>query len=252
MPISLENEVRPGLPVVKRTTLGEVFVGAVVAVEQRDRQKKDNITGAMAPMLKPDGRPSQELVITCLTMPGTTSPVGLGDDQHFAAEAELVRVILKGKAFGNWIDGKKALGRPVRVGDVLTQKTEFAQAYTHEGQLIGDQITDQGALNNIPRGRSVGIYGSLTLQAPAAGSPWIAKAEEAYHELKAAKENFIVAETDLFSAGSSTSQASVMQQPVKPATISDAAWSEMDAATKAAVAKTMSDPWGGSDDSPPF
>lgn len=196
MPIALEDEVKPGLPVVKRNALGEVFVGAIVRTEQRDRQKKDDATGMMVSVLKPNGKPSQELVVTCLTLPGTTSMVGLGDDQHTASESELVRVILKGKAFGDWIESKKELGRPVQVGDVLTQKTEYAQAYDAQGNPVGGQIIDQGTLNALPRGRSVGIYGTLSVRAPQAGSPWVASAEAAYHSLSApAASGGIVAET---------------------------------------------------------
>lgn len=185
MPIALEDDVKPGLPVVKRTALGEVFVGAVVRTEQRDRQKKDDATGMMAPLLKANGKAAQELVVTCLTLPGTTSMVGLGDDQHAATETELVRVILKGKAFGDWIESKRDLGRPVQVGDVLTQRTEHAQAYDAQGNPVGGQITDQATLNALPRGKSVGIYGSLTVRAPQPGSPWVARAEDAYHSLMA-------------------------------------------------------------------
>lgn len=192
MPIDLEDEVRPGLPVVKRTALGETYVGAVVRVEQRDRQRKDDATGLMAPMLKPNGRPSQELVVTCLTMPGTTSSVGLGEDQHPATEQELVRVILRGKAFGDWIEHKRELGRPVQVGDVLTQQTEYAQAYDAQGNPTGGQITNQATLNALPRGRSVGIYGTLTLR-PGSGE-WVAMAEEAYGSLAAPVARTIAAE----------------------------------------------------------
>lgn len=184
MGISLEEERKPGLPVVKRTALGQTFNGAVVRVQQRDRQKKDEVTGEMMPILKPGGKARQELVVTCLTLPGTTAPVGLGDDEHIAGEAELVRLILKGKAFGDWIESKAALGRPVQVGDIVCQMTDRAQVYDAKGNPSGAEITDQATVDAVPRGRTIGIYGPITLRAPKDGSEWVARAEEAYHALR--------------------------------------------------------------------
>lgn len=183
MGIALEGERKPGLPVVKRTALGEKFYGAVVKVEQRDRLKRDD-TGAMVAITKTDGRARQELVVTCLTLPGTTASVALGDDEHVPEPESLVRLILKGKAFGDWIENKTALKRPVQVGDVVTQITDRAQVYDANGNPSGAEITDQAALTDVPRSRSVGIYGPVTLRAPKDNSPWTPKAEAAYHSLQ--------------------------------------------------------------------
>lgn len=184
MGIALEGERKPGLPVVKRTALGEKFFGAVVKVEQRDRLKKNETTGQMEPVMKAGGKAKQELVLTCLTLPGTTASAGLGDNEFVPEAGQLVRLILKGKAFGDWIESKAALGRPVEVGDVVTQVTDRAQAYDAQGNPTGNEITDQATLNALPRGRSVGIYGPITVRAPKEGSEWVTKAEEAYHSLR--------------------------------------------------------------------
>lgn len=200
MAIQLEDEVKPGFPVVKRTALGQKFFGAVVKVEQRDRLKKDEATGAMTKMLKPGtDKARQELVVTCVVLPGTTAPVGLGDDEHDATEGEIVRLILRGKAFGDWIETKAELGRPIQVGDVVTQATEYAQVYDAQGNATGSQITDQATLNAVPRGKSVGIYGDLSVRAPKPNSRWITVAEEAYYSLQtpiAAEETSAAASSD--------------------------------------------------------
>jgi hypothetical protein len=193
MGIALENERKAGLPVVKRTAIGQKFFGAIVRVETRDRLRKDEATGAMVPVLKAGGKTRQELVLTCLALPGTTAPVGLGDDEHVPAEGELARLILKGKAFSDWISTKAELGRPVEVGDVVTQVTDRAQVYDAQGNPSGAEITDQAAVNAVPRGRSVGIYGPISVRAAKDGSPWVAKAEAAYHSLQTP----IAAESDL-------------------------------------------------------
>jgi hypothetical protein len=184
MAIPLEGERKAALPVVKRTALGEKFFGAVVMVQQRDRLKKDDATGQMVPVTKTTGKARQELVVTCITLPGTTASVGLGEDEHVPETAELVRLILKGKAFGDWIENKKALGRTVQVGDIVKQVTDRAQVYDAQGNPSGAEITDQAALNAVPRGRSVGVYGPVTLNAPKEDSEWVMKAEAAYHRLQ--------------------------------------------------------------------
>jgi hypothetical protein len=183
MAIQLEPERKAGLPVVKRTALGQKFFGAVIKIDQRDRLKRDETTNQMVPILKAGGNPKQELVITCLVLPSTTAPVGLGDDEHVPAPEEVVRLILKGKAFADWIQAKNELGRPVQVGDIVSQKTERAQVYDAQGQASGAEITDQATLTNVPRGKSVGIYGSIELREPKVGSEWVTKAEAVYHSL---------------------------------------------------------------------
>lgn len=183
MPIQLEGERKAGLPVVKRTALGQKFNGAVLKVEQRDRLKKDDATGQMTPILKPNGKARQELVVTCLTLPGTTAPVGLGDNEFVPDPEQVVRLILKGKAFGEWIEAKNVLERPINVGDIVTQVTDKAQVYDAQGNPSGPELTDQTDVDAVPRTRSVGIYGPITLREPKAGSEWIAKAEAAYYEL---------------------------------------------------------------------
>lgn len=184
MPIQLEEERKPGLPVVKRTALQQKFNGAVLKVDQRDRLKRDEVTKAMVPVVKAGGKIKQELVVTCLTLPGTTSPVGLGENEEVPAPETVVRLILKGKAFGDWIEAKNALGRPVQVGDIVTQVTDRAQVYDQLGNASGPEITDQATVDAVPRGKSIGIYGPITLREAREGSEWIAKAEAAYYAMK--------------------------------------------------------------------
>jgi hypothetical protein len=181
MPISLEEDRPVGLPVVKRTAIGQTFVGLVVKAESRDRMKRGD-DGTMRPMLKPDGKARQEMVVTAITAEGTTSPAGLGDDVGVPEPGALVRLILKGKAFGDWIEAKRNLGRGIQVGDVVTQVTTTAQRYDADGQPKGDELTTQEALDAVPRGQSVGVYGPLTVAANP-DSAAVAEAEKVYHSL---------------------------------------------------------------------
>lgn len=69
--------------------------------------------------------------------------------------------------------------------------------YDAQGQPTGGEITDQETLNSVPRGRSVGIYGPITVREPKQGSEWVEKAEQAYYSLKDA----VPAESDSVPTG---------------------------------------------------
>jgi hypothetical protein len=213
--IALEEPRAAGYPVVKRTAIGQTFNGAILKVESRDRLKRGP-DGNMVPIPKPNGKHSQELVVTCLSLPGTTAPAGLGDEEGVPDPGTIVRLILKGKAFGDWIEAKKSLPSGISVGDVVTQTTTVAQVYDAQGNPSGPEVTDQAGVDQArAKGRSVGIYGPLTLRAPAAGSEWLDKAVEAYQSLRAP----IPAETS---------------------------------ASASASAPAAADPWGTATDEPPF
>jgi len=192
--IALEEPRVGGYPVVKRTALGQVFNGAILKAESRDRLKRGD-NGESAPIVKPNGKHAQEMVVTCLVLPGTTSPAGLGEDENVPEAGDIVRLILKGKAFGDWIEAKKGLpDGTIAVGDVVTQTTQLAQVYDAQGNAQGGEITDQAAIDAArQRGRSVGIYGPLLVRAPKEGSEWLDKAIKAYHQLQT--ENRPAAET---------------------------------------------------------
>jgi hypothetical protein len=180
MPISLDDGGRgPGLPVLKRTALGQIFVGALVKTEQRDVIKDG------APKLKDNGRPQQELVLTLLTMPGTTSPAGIGDSQGIPAPGDLVRMILRGASFGQWIEAKKTHGQ-LAVGDIVGHVTEYGQAYDSDGKPTGGKLTTQAEVDAVPRQRTLGIYGTLTLTkpTPAQLATVVLEAEAAYGSLQ--------------------------------------------------------------------
>lgn len=176
MGTSLDDGARgPGLPVVKRTAIGQTFVGALVAVEQRDVLKEGQR------VVKDNGKARQELVLTVMAMPGTTAPAGIGDTTAVPNPGDLVRVILRGAAFGQWIEARKTHGQ-LETGDVVTQTTEYGQAYNAEGQPSGPKLTTQAECDAVPRSKSLGIYGSLTLRKPQpAEATWAQQADAAYH-----------------------------------------------------------------------
>ena len=182
MPITLDDGAKAaGHPVVKATALGQTFTGAVVRTIQRDVLKDS------APVLKANGKPRQKLVVTLVAMPGTTAPVGLGDDIHPAASGEVVRLILRGGAFAQWLDAKKALGRGLQVGDVVTRTTTYGQVYGSTGAPEGPKLATQAQIDAVPRAKSLGIYGDLSIRpATPAEAQWVAAAEAAHMEQRPA------------------------------------------------------------------
>lgn len=163
MAIPIGEQFTPGHPVVKRTAIGQDFIGAVVNVERRDRTRRGD-DGVIRPVLKPDGKARQELVITCLAMPGTTAPAGIGDEQGIPEPGDHVRLILKGKSYADWIQAENELGRQLQVGDVVKQRTDSAQVYDANGEPKGGLLTTQAEVDAVPRQATVGIYGKLKLE----------------------------------------------------------------------------------------
>lgn len=241
--ITLEEARAPGYPVVKRTAIGQTFRGAIIKSESRDRLKRGD-DGQMRPIIKDNGKHAQEMVVTCITLPGTDAPAGLGEDESVPAPGDIVRLILKGKSFGDWIDQKKLLpDGTVAVGDVVTQETTLAQVYDANGNASGGEIRDQAAVAEArSRGRSVGIYGPLTLELPTDDS-WTNKAVDAYRSLQS-RPAAEAPHDDPWSSGGAAPAAP--NGLTKPASITQAAWDGMDAATRKVVAASVPA------DEPPF
>jgi hypothetical protein len=185
MPITLDEPRTPGLPVVKRTAVGETFRGAVVRYHDRVVLKD----GEPVPKDErdPDGPKKHELVVTCVVLPGTTSPAGLGDTTEVPEAGKLVRLILRGQSYAAWIEQKNGLpgtkhsrAGAIECGDVVTQVTEHGQQYTEKGVPKGGKITDNDEIDALLRKRvTVGIYGPLTLER-ADDIKWVEAAERAY------------------------------------------------------------------------
>lgn len=162
-------------PVLKASRIGEVARIALVRHEQR-AMKKDN-----QEVINPrTGKPRQELIIHGLALPGTTAVAGLGDQQEVPAVGTPCRFILKGKAFSQWIDARKAHRKgKLCVGDIVERVTEVAQAYDANGSPKGAEIRTQVEADKVPRGTSLGFYGTITL-AEGTDATMISAAEAAY------------------------------------------------------------------------
>lgn len=179
MPITLDEPRAPGAPVVKRQRIGERFVGALVTTQQRDVLKDGK------PALKDDGKPRQELVLTLVAMPGTTCTAAIGDKAAVPNPGEVVRLILRGGGFGDWIEARKSHGE-LQVGDVVEQTIDHAQAYDAQGKPSGQKLTTQEQANAVPRSQSLGFYGPLALRRAAGDEmQWVTEAEQAYHAQRA-------------------------------------------------------------------
>lgn len=186
MPIDL-NDQSPavGTPVLKQQRIGEMAAIAIIRTEQRDRLRNNPATNQMERIpngIDRNGQPKykQEMVIHGLALPGTTMEAAIGDNRGTPAAGDRVRLILKAKGFGDWIEARRhhRAGK-LQVGDVLTLITEHAQQYDQGGNPKGPKITDQATADATPRGVTIGFYGSMALQ-PGTDPAWIEAAENAY------------------------------------------------------------------------
>jgi hypothetical protein len=147
------------------------------------------VDGVLKPILKANGKARQEMVLTLVAMPGTTMAAGIGDVTKPTEPGDLVRVILRGKSFADWLDAKKGLGRGVQVGDVVSQTTDHGQAYDASGNVEGPKLTTKAQIDAVPRAKTLGIYGPITVRPAAPGeAEWVVKAEAAYHQLRQAPQ----------------------------------------------------------------
>lgn len=164
MPIPDDTPNTAGAPVLSRRAIGQKFRGVTCLMPtSRDRMKYDTETQTSKPMLKPNGKARQELVVTMLTIK-STMPTGKIDEPVIPAEGDVVRVILKGKAFGDWIDASMELGEQPGVGYIVELDTTLAQAYDQDGNAMGSELTTQEQADAVPRGRSIGYYGPLVIR----------------------------------------------------------------------------------------
>lgn len=187
MPIPLGEDRAAGSPVLKRRQIGESFVGGLIDHQQRDLLKEGQ------PVRKDNGKFRQELVVTLLTYQSNMA-TSLGDIVEVPQRGQVVRVILKGGAFGQWIEGvnamKKALNRQLQVGDLIQMTTTHATRYESTGQNreLGDITTaeelDQYYATSMAyrdRRESLGFRGGLDIQAcPDSMAQFVVECEAAY------------------------------------------------------------------------
>lgn len=177
MPITLDEPTTARTPVLRRRRLGETYRGLLVRTERRDMLKDGK------PLLRTDGRPRQELVVTLVTADSTMS-AGLGDTEDVPTSGDIVRAILKGGGYGSWIEADNAL-KPRQVGDLVTLTSTHAQVYDADGHPSGGQITDQPTIDKVPRGRTVGIYGDITIErCPPEMADLLTQAEATYMDTR--------------------------------------------------------------------
>ncbi len=186
MPIDVPSDgTGPGTPIVKKRALGERFIGAMCADPERRQSTKTDGT----PKTKPNGDPRYELVVTCVTMPGTTAHAEIGGEGGVPQPGDVVRLIFAGGGFAQWIEAldaqKAALGRTGRfdgrIGDVIEQTIEYGQAWNADGSKIGPELRTQAECDAVPRSQSLGYYGPLTIRAARPDeAEWDAKACQIY------------------------------------------------------------------------
>lgn len=152
MPIELDTPTGPARPpVIGARGLGQTVNGMVISKEMRARQDRDG-----QPILNPrTGRPSQEEVLTILTLDGTTGIVNGGDlnDDWTPEPGTVCRVIFKGMQYGKLIEARQKIGG-THVGDVITITAESATIWRGAGDIAAKDVQDQ---QSIDRARAKGL-----------------------------------------------------------------------------------------------
>ena len=178
MPVAADQPGATRYPVVRRAAIGERFIGAYIKHESR------NVLKDGEPVMKPNGKPRNELVVHTLVMPGTTATVGNSENFTAPAVGDVVRMIIKGRTFSQWIECLDKLKGVQRAGDIIEMTIDQAQAYDANGAPKGQAIYTQAEALAVPRGVTLGFYGPLILRACTPGEmEWITKADQAYAEI---------------------------------------------------------------------
>lgn len=186
--IPLDNDFGPGVPVLKRRRIGETFTGMLAYIERRPRR---NIAGD--PVIKADGKPAQEEVLTLVTLPGASMTAGIGDGgDAVPAPGDVVRMICRAGSYAALIEAKRALGRGAVVGDVVTLTHTHADVYNVAG---GKPIATYSSQDQVDLHRSnsrpgtLGFRGPITLRASTddEARTWLDAAIAAHHAAAARK-----------------------------------------------------------------
>ena len=178
MRVPIDTERTPGTPILRRRKVGERYRGAVVHYESRDQRDADGVTRT-----KPDGKTAKELIVHLLTI-RSTMPVGRRDDEWTPAEGEQVRLILKGGAWGQWIESANAVTGGVCRGDIVDLTTTHAEYYNGAGPAVG-KSTDEAEIDQARRkGRTIGYRGDLAIT-PATDEAVIERCKAAHEAMRA-------------------------------------------------------------------
>lgn len=184
MAIQLNDNRPASYPIIKNRKIGESCQLAVIRYEQRARLSINSVTKNLEKIpngVDRNGKPKykQELVIHALAMSGDMV-AAIGDQSGVPAPGDRVRVILKSKGFGDWINERKRhRGGDFNVGDILVLSTTHGQQYDQNGDPKGAELRTQAEVDAVPRGVSMGLYGAIGLH-EGTDPQWIELAEQAY------------------------------------------------------------------------
>jgi len=158
---------------MKQQNIGEIFYGGIINFETRN-QLRDN-----EPVLRDDGKPKQELVVTLIAYAGTNMEARIGGNNEVPTDGEHVRLIMSGGRFSQWIDAtdelKRSTGRGINVGDVVIMTSTHAIRFEPRkgGRELGrfvtqDELANYRATSTAYHNRqeSLGVRGDLFIMAP--------------------------------------------------------------------------------------
>lgn len=188
MAIELDAPRAPQIPVADTREVGQVVVGMICDKWVRERFDKDG-----DPIKNKRGATAKEEVLVILTMPGTTGTIKVGsglDVEERAPEAgELSRVIVSGVTYKALIDARREAGGQTQVGDVIRIEAKSATIWRGRGDMLASGVTDPEKIAKaIAQKLSVGMDREVRYRrAKPDEAALVAKAEQVFHERKAAR-----------------------------------------------------------------
>lgn len=176
-------------PILKNQRISDVAY-AMLIDSPFTRDRLDINTQQPKPHPTRPGRNQQECVLKLMALPGTTMEARIGGEGHVPEAGEVVRRIMHGGEWAQWIEAVKALpAHPggtigkgkIAVGDIVTFTVTHGQAYSM-GKPSGQPMTTQAEVDaHRATGEKPGMYGDLTIRrATAEEAAWVDKAKAAH------------------------------------------------------------------------
>jgi hypothetical protein len=178
-------------PVMKRMNIGEKFVGGLIKTEQRDLMKKDRVTGVLAPVTNARGKTSQQLVVYLLVKE-STMPCGTGENERVPERGEIVRALFDRGGFHQWIEARKELEGPLKVGTLIAMNTTHIVRFPpgDGAQQPCGEIRTMDELNAYlidptKRNENIGRRGDLAMRDADTDPAFKEECKTAYREMEA-------------------------------------------------------------------
>jgi hypothetical protein len=185
-----DGEAGTYYPVLKRTNIGEKFIGGLIKTENRDLMKKNPVTGVLESVINKRGKVSQQRVVWALVK-DSTMPAGTGDNERVPASGEIVRLLFDRGGYHQWITAQDAYGGPLKVGLLIAMNTTHIVRFPPGdgpqepcGEIRTPEELAAYLIDPTKRNENIGRRGDLAMK-ECDDLAFIEQCKAAYHQLNA-------------------------------------------------------------------